>query len=132
MKRPLKQYAQAFYQAVQDDGAELRNVGHGFIATLQRDGVLAKANAIIELFRKEWNTREREIDVFITTAREISSTQQQHIAERVASLAKKERATIHATIDPTLIGGVRVRYDDTILDGSMQRALHTLKEKMIQ
>ncbi len=132
MKRPLKQYAQALYQAVTEGGADLQQVGRGFIATLQHDGVLAKSDTILELFRKEWNLREHEMDVSITTAREISTAQQQHIAERVASMINKERATLHATIDTRLVGGVLLRYDDTILDGSIQRKLSSLKARMIQ
>lgn len=139
MRRPLKQYAVALYNAVktqrqslrvgtgQAPGANLRDIETNFIKLLQNDGVLSKAEKIFALFRTHWNSVEKEVDITLTSTHPISSPQQKHIGDAVEKTLGMEKHTVHTAIDPTLLGGVVIRYNDTVLDGSVRRQLSQIK-----
>lgn len=127
MRRSLKQYAVALYEAVKTPRAKIPDVLSNFTKLLHRDGVLSKAEKIFSLFRAHWNMVEGEVDVRITSARAVSSVQQKHIGTAVTKAVGAEKYEVHAVNDPSLLGGVVVRYNDTVLDGSVRRQLSQIK-----
>ena len=127
MKRPLKQYAIALYDAVKTPEAKIPDVVSNFIKLLHQDGILSKAEKIFTLFRSYWNSAEREVDITITSAHPISSARQKHICNAVQEAISMEEYEVHAVNDPTLLGGAVVRYNDTVLDGSVRRQLSQIK-----
>lgn len=127
MKRPLKHYAIALYDAVKTPGAKLADVTSNFIKVLHNDGVLSKAEKIFSLFRAHWNATEREVDITMTSAHPVTAAQQKHIGDAIERALHMQKHTVHATIDPALLGGVVVRYEDTVLDGSVRRQLSQIK-----
>lgn len=131
MRRSLKQYARALDDALHTEGASVPAVVKRFVQLLAKDGVLTKTEQILRDFSTVWNTREHAIDITMSTAREISPTQQKHIADGIMVATGKTEVSVHTIIDSTLIGGARLRYHDTILDGSIRRQLRMLKEKMM-
>ncbi len=127
MKRPLKQYAIALYEAVKIPGAKIPDILVNFIKLLQNDGVVSKAEKIFTLFRSHWNNAEREVDITITSAHPISSAQQKHIGNAVQEAISMNKYEVHAVNDPALLGGAVLRYNDTVLDGSVRRQLSQIK-----
>lgn len=140
MKRPLKQYAVALYDAVktlhqaqsagtgQAPRVKLMDIETNFVRLLHRDGVLSKAEKIFSLFRAHWNATEKEVDITLTSTHPISSVQQKHIGTAVQKSLGMEKHTVHAAIELSLLGGVVVQYNDTILDGSVRRQLSQIKQ----
>ncbi|KAF0240560.1 MAG: F-type H+-transporting ATPase subunit delta, partial [bacterium] len=45
-------------------------------------------------------------------------------------LGNKQKVTIEATVDPNLIGGIVVRLNDLIYDGSIKGRLENLKRRL--
>lgn len=127
MRRPLKQYAIALYDAVKTPGMKISDVAPNFIKLLRDDGVLSKAEKIFALFRTHWAAEEREIDITITSAHPVSTAQQNHIGATIQEAMGMEKHTMHTVIDPTFLGGIVLRYDDTLLDGSVRRQLAQIK-----
>lgn len=127
MKRPLKHYAIALYEAVKTPEVKISDVVSNFIKLLQGDGVLSKVEKIFLLFRAHWNSVEKEVDITLISAHPVSSVQQKHIGTAVQKSLSMEKHTVHTVNDPALLGGVVVRYNDTVLDGSVRRQLSQIK-----
>lgn len=130
MKRPLKHYAIALYDALHADGASETAVLQQFVRILAQDGVLNKAPAIIQHFEKHWNAAQHLIDVRVTTARAITETMKKVIAAATTSEDSDTRVSVQSLVDPSLIGGAMIQIGDTVWDGSIRRQLATMKQKL--
>ncbi len=70
-----------------------------------------------------------DVHVQAHVAHEIPAGLQENIARRVNELTGRH-AVLHQHTDPTLIGGVKLRVRDAILDGSVATQLRLLKEEL--
>jgi F-type H+-transporting ATPase subunit delta len=66
--------------------------------------------------------------IHITSAFELSRAQQQEIADAFA-LHTKQAISASTTVDPTLLGGIRVRMHDQLYDGSLVTKLKHLQQQ---
>jgi F-type H+-transporting ATPase subunit delta len=66
--------------------------------------------------------------IHITSAFELSRAQQQEIVDAFA-LRTKQEVSASTTVDPTLLGGIRVRMHDQLYDGSLVTKLKHLQQQ---
>lgn len=73
---------------------------------------------------------EGRVHARVTVAREYDAAQRDALA---ASLSKAIGKTVvpHVTVDPAILGGVVVRFGDTVMDGSVRRRLGVLRDKLL-
>jgi len=64
----------------------------------------------------------------VETAVPMPEAQRARLAGRLSGLAKGRRIELDARVNPDLLGGVRVRVRDTVVDGSVAARLKGLKE----
>lgn len=104
------------------DDNRLRDLVSRLIATQPRDyrAILA---AIQRLTRLEMARRE----VLVESATELTATEGQRIS---AGLAKDygDKLTIRFTTNPDLLGGLRIKVGDDVLDGSVKGRLDRLSK----
>jgi F-type H+-transporting ATPase subunit delta len=104
------------------DDNRLRDLVSKLIATQPRDyrAILA---AIQRLTRLEMARRE----VLVESATELTATEGQRIS---AGLAKDygDKLTIRFTTNPDLLGGLRIKVGDDVLDGSVKGRLDRLSK----
>ena len=74
---------------------------------------------------------EGTISATVTSAVELSKTEQKQIEEKLGAQLGKKLETQYL-IDPSLIGGVRVAYGDFIIDGSVRGSLDRLRDTLRQ
>ena len=118
--------ARRLYGLCQVDGQlddnRLRDLVSKLIATQPRDyrAILA---AIQRLTRLEMARRE----VLVESATELTATEGQRIS---AGLAKDygDKLTIRFTTNPDLLGGLRIKVGDDVLDGSVKGRLDRLSK----
>ena len=67
--------------------------------------------------------------VKITTARELSDSEYQKIASDLGNKFGRQ-VFVEKAVDPEIIGGMIVQYDDNIIDGSVRRQLAKFKDVM--
>lgn len=67
--------------------------------------------------------------VKITTARELSDSEYQKVASDLSSKFGRQ-VFVEKVVDPEIIGGMIVQYDDNIIDGSVRRQLSKYKDVM--
>ena len=97
-----------------------------FLAMLIENGRVSLLPEICAQFQALKNAEEGAADAAITSAFELSSAQ---VSELVATLEKKFSRKLNpvVTVDPALIGGVRVVVGDEVLDTSVRAKLQQMR-----
>jgi F-type H+-transporting ATPase subunit delta len=103
---------------------------NNFLAMLAENGRLALLPEIGAQFAVLKNAQQGAADADITSAFEISASQ---LAQLVPSLEKKFGRKLNptVTVDPSLIGGVRVLVGDEVLDTSVRAKLQQMHVALV-
>ena len=79
--------------------------------------------------KKEW----LKIGVtYVTTAVSLSEEQKKQIEQRVLETTQYERLEMHYDVDEDLIGGMKIRIGDRVVDSSVKRKLEDLTRQLLQ
>lgn len=99
------------------------------LGVLANNHRLAVLPAIAEQYHRLLDQRRNRVKVSVTSAVELADAQ---IAALTATLEEKLGATpvLSVTVDPSLVGGLRVQMGDKVYDASVAGALKRFKEKM--
>lgn len=121
-----KDYAVALYDLTKGlTGAPLNKTIHDFVALLSRKGSLKKGEKIIEEFIKYSKKQSGVIDIEITSARKLSEKNLEQIKKQFGKHVEAVEK-----VDPTLIGGIKVKTENSIFDGSLQKQLQLLRNQI--
>jgi F-type H+-transporting ATPase subunit delta len=106
-------------------GDKLTDEGRNFIVLLAENGRIEILPEVSELFEQLKIRQEGVLDAKITSAFAMSDTQ---LRDLVADLEVKFKRRIEAkvSIDPELIGGVKVEIGDEVLDASVRAKLEAM------
>lgn len=133
MKISPKQYAQALYEAIKDgDKKQAEKAIKKFAKILHTNNDVSKISAIIGFFSEMWNKKEGIIEAEITSAREISHETMQLLNDYLAKKTKSEKIVVKNKIDKNILGGVVIKYNDKVIDGSLKTVVRDLKNKIIK
>jgi len=125
-KTTNKQLAKALYEVTKDmKGADLKIVLADFVTILAREHKLKKADYIIAEYIKYAKAGEGIQEIEITSARELDEKTLNHIKK---AFGNNTEATVK--IDESLLGGVRVKTEDRILDASLKTQLLKLRNSL--
>lgn len=126
-KNSIQDYAKALYEVTKDlKGTELKKATEAFAALLLRHNNLKMASAIIAVFETYAHKQAGEVAIEVITAREIDET-------TLESIKKVFGEKVNAThrVQEDLIGGVIIKTEDTILDGSLKTQLQNLQAHLV-
>ncbi|MEK7064876.1 MAG: ATP synthase F1 subunit delta [Patescibacteria group bacterium] len=129
MKRKTsnKQLAQALYEVTDGvKGEKLHKAIAEFAALLVRARKISRADNIISEFEKYSKKQAGIIEIEIQSARKLD--------EKTLSGIKRvfgDNVEASESIDESLLGGVRVRTEDKILDGSLKTQLKNLRRDLV-
>ncbi|MHB1298989.1 MAG: F0F1 ATP synthase subunit delta [Gemmatimonadaceae bacterium] len=73
---------------------------------------------------------EGRVHARVTVSREYDAAGREAITKSLSAALKKE-VVAHMTVDPRILGGIVVRFGDTVMDGSVRRRLVKLREKLV-
>jgi len=81
---------------------------------------------IVDEFAKYRDEHEGRVHARVTTARPLPDAERERL---VAALAGRTGKTVelHETINPAVIGGIRVNLGDSVMDGTVRRRLQDLR-----
>jgi len=131
MKISPKRYAQALYQATVGAKPEEREgIVQHFIELLARQNKLSQINSIIAEFSDYANEQQGVVPVEAITARELPRVRQEMIETQLEKVLQSSVA-VRFEIDPTILGGIIIKVSDTIIDGSVKRAISDLRESLV-
>jgi F-type H+-transporting ATPase subunit delta len=100
----------------------VRNV----LKVLVDNGRLEEAPELAREFRRLVQEREQQLDVHVTTAVDLSDELRSKLEQRLSSNTGKN-VRLHASVDPSIIGGLVVRHGDTLVDTSLRGRLEQLR-----
>ncbi|MCY7295400.1 F0F1 ATP synthase subunit delta [Alteromonas sp. a30] len=110
-------------------GEQVDDKIQNFIKVLAENGRLAALPAILALFNELKATYDKEVDVDVTSAAELSAKQQEELG---ASLEKRlaRKVKLHCNVDPSLVAGLVIKAGDTVIDGSVKSKLGRLSDAL--
>jgi F-type H+-transporting ATPase subunit delta len=108
-------------------GEELSEQGKNFVSVLAEYGRITLLPTICELYELMKAHHEKTMDVSLTSAFELSDEDTEKLA---TALKKRLQRDIHftAAVDKTLLGGVIIRTEDTVIDNSVRGKLQKLAQ----
>ena len=130
MKFSAQQYAEALHQTLSETKpGDQDKVINNFVRVLKTNGDLAYYEAIIGAYE----SLDREIkgikDVEIATARDVEINND--VINTLNALVG-DNAELKRQVDESLIGGIVVKIEDTLIDASVKGQLTKLKNKLSQ
>jgi F-type H+-transporting ATPase subunit delta len=105
---------------------EVRN----FISVLVQNQRVNMLEEIVSELQEEMDRRNGVAEAEITSAREISKSQQQALEQALGKVAGREKIRATYKLDPAVLGGVVVRLGTTVYDGSVRGQMEQLKERL--
>lgn len=106
--------------------ADAESLSRNFLKVLVQRNRLEELPQIAAEYRRIVRERENELDVHVTTAIELSDDLRSRLEERLSASTGKQ-VRLHATVQPDIIGGLVVQYDDTLMDTSLRGRLDSLR-----
>ncbi len=122
----FQQYGKILYEVTKGlKGTELESAVMHFFRFLQDERVLSKAEYIIQEFERYAKKQEGINVIEITSARELAKSEIQTISAHFG-----EQVEVLTRVDPSLIGGVTIKTENTILNGSVRAQLEKLHAQL--
>ncbi len=110
-------------------GDDLNDNQSNFVKLLSENNRLAALPAILERFLALKAEYEKTIDVDLSSAVALSDDQKTLFAKKLeAKLGRK--VSIQNTVDSTLLGGVIIKAEDLVIDGSVRGRIAKLAESL--
>lgn len=140
MKITPKQYGEALYQSVQNlpagkagkKDSQIKSAIENFVKLLISNNDMAKADKIIGQFEKIWNREKGIVEAEAVSARELDKKIVKLLNGYIIKLSGASKVLLKQKIDKNILGGVVIKYEDKILDGSLKTKLEALKINMIK
>lgn len=110
-------------------GDELNAQAQNFVRTVAENKRLDLLPAIAELYEQFKAEREKSVEVEVISAFALNHEQQDKLAKALSARLGRE-VRLKASEDAGLIGGVIIRADDLVIDGSVRGKLARLAEAL--
>ena len=101
-----------------------------FLLLLVEKDRLRQFDLICEHYEHLANERLRRVVARVTTAVELDPSQRQAVMQKLRRMTQKD-VMLETQVDPAILGGLIVRIDHVILDGSLQGQLTRLRQELI-
>jgi len=98
-----------------------------FVSILTERGRMDEFHRCREKFNLLYDFAQKQIKAYVTSAVELSTEQKNKLKAKLEGISKHSVEMLYK-VDKSLIAGITVNMDDTVIDGSLKRRLHNLKE----
>ncbi len=101
-----------------------------FLEVVSRRGRLDCLREIYLAARKLWNQRRGVVEVGLATAIPLDSQQRIKVTDMLRKAIGRD-VEVQESVDPALIGGIRLRLGDQVIDASVARRLQVLGKEAV-
>jgi F-type H+-transporting ATPase subunit delta len=101
-----------------------------FLLLLMHKDRLPQLDAIYTHYARMASDELHRIVAQVTTAVEMDAQQRQVVTQKIAAATQKD-VQLEARVDPSIIGGLVVRVNNVILDGSVRGQLARMRKALI-
>ncbi|QIM62017.1 ATP synthase F1 subunit delta [Pasteurellaceae bacterium Orientalotternb1] len=108
---------------------QLDQYGQNFIRVMAENKRLATLSAVYQGFLELRANYEAVKDVFVTSATPLTAAQETKIANAI-KVKLNSQVRLITKVDPALLAGAVIRYDDTVIDGSSKGQLNRLNQEL--
>ncbi|MBU4256905.1 ATP synthase F1 subunit delta [Patescibacteria group bacterium] len=131
MKITPKQYAESLYQSViNKKDSRIKGILDNFVKLLIDNNDISKIDKIIGQFKKIWNREEGIVEAEAVSARELDKKIVKLLNGYIVQLSGARKVLLKQKVDKNILGGVIIKYEDKILDGSLKARLKELRVEM--
>ena len=101
-----------------------------FVGVLNKKNRLSLLGEIASAYRDMLDRKNNVVRVQVTVAQKLDQADLASVQQRI-SAALGKTAAIEEKIDEGIIGGLVIRVDDKIIDGSVKAQLETMREQLL-
>lgn len=95
-----------------------------FLMVIHRHNRLTLLPDIIAMYNEFWDTHNGHCSVKVTVAAAMADDEIEEIKKRIAA-AMNRNVRLEVAVDPAIIGGISLRYDDKVIDNTIKSRLIT-------
>ena len=111
-------------------GGKVSDVMMGFLQVLVKKGRFGEIESVLEYFDKRAKEYKKIGVVYVTTPTELSRAQKQKIEARFSETSSYETLEMNYNVDASLLGGIRIRIDDRVVDNTIRTKLEEMTRKL--
>ena len=103
---------------------------HAFLQVINEKSRLDRLSLILEAFELLLAEKQGRMDVDAWVAGELDTALVREVADRIGAAFGKQ-VTLKQHVDPSLVGGMKIRVGDQMIDGTVTTQLKLIREGMI-
>jgi F-type H+-transporting ATPase subunit delta len=108
-------------------GEDLTAKGQNFVSIVAEHDRILLLPVISEMYELMKSHHEKTIEVEVISAYEVDAGDEQKLAEALKTKLQRE-VNLSSTVDPSLLGGVVIKAEDTVIDNSVRGKLEKLSQ----
>jgi len=112
-------------------GEKLHPILLAFVLQLAQRRDLKLLRLIASKAEQIYREQQNSVKVVATSSSELSESQLKHITKQIVDVYGKQPEMV-TVVDPEIIGGLRLRVGNVVIDGSLATRLGQIKKKLIQ
>lgn len=133
MKMTPRYIAQALYDVTKDKSEkEIKEIINNFFKFLNQKSLFKLTDRIIEKYIEIYNKNEGIMPVEVKSSKQLSSQEESAIKEKVKTITQADKIELNNVVNPEMIGGVILNFDNKVIDLSIKNYLNKLKNKIKQ
>lgn len=130
MKLSIRDYAEALYELVSANPEKTKGLVSRFYQKLQTDRKTNLLPLIVNELQRLEDEQQDRFRVEVVTARPLEQTVRRDMRHYLKQHFSKREVEIEETIDPDLIGGLKIKVGDRVVDHTIQGKLEQLVGRM--
>jgi len=100
------------------------------MGVMNEKGRLGSLGEVCDAYDELLEQQLGKIEVDVTVARRLGPEELEDVRRRISAAMKRD-AVVHQYVDESIIGGIIIRVQDQLIDGSVKKQLETLRRKML-
>lgn len=126
-KISTKNLAEVLYSATHNKSeAESAKIVKSFVQLLAKKRMTNKATEIIAAYKKLLATNDGIIEVEATTHEHLTAEAKKDISHSLKESLGAKQIILNEKVDANVLGGIKLKYGDTVIDGTLQGRLKQL------